>query len=120
MRCAGGPPEGVVVDQMPRGERPAPVEDDRPDRHARMVCARPAASGPAAASRCYGLRGGYCEGGGVGCGCAGGGGAEGGDQAGAGERARLVFTIRMRKITASPASMSSTPIMMGTRMPPAM
>src|SRR5437763_1396437 len=30
---------------MPWGERPAPVEDDRPDRHARMVCVLPA--GPA-------------------------------------------------------------------------
>ena len=47
----------------------------------------------------------------------------GGDHAGAGDRARLVCTIRTMKITssvASPASMSSTPIRMGPRMPPAM
>ena len=50
-------------------------------------------------------------------------GPAGGDQAGTGDRARLVFTTRMMKITispASPASMSSTPMMMGPRMPPAM
>src|SRR5262245_30202568 len=29
-----------MVDQMPRGERPAPVEDDRLDRHVGMLCAR--------------------------------------------------------------------------------
>src|SRR6266480_7539087 len=27
-------PEGFVIDGVPRGERPAPVENDRPDRHA--------------------------------------------------------------------------------------
>ena len=65
------------------------------------------------------------DGGGVGGGGMGGGGAGGpggGDQAGTGDRARLVFTIRMMKITistASPARMSSTPpTMLATRPPP--
>src|SRR6266516_3692416 len=100
---------------MPGGERPAPVEDDRPDRHARMVCGLPAAGRPAAGGRCYGCEGGWGIAGGM-------SGPADGDQAGTGDRARLVFTIRMMKITisvASPARTSSTPpTMLATRPPP--
>src|SRR6266516_26531 len=83
---------------MPGGERPAPVEDDRPDRHARMVCGLPAAGRPAAGG---GGMGGPADGGGM-------SGPAGGDQAGTGDRARLVFTIRMMKITISVASPART------------
>src|SRR5262249_32700507 len=33
-------PQGFVIDAVPRGARPAPVEDDRPDRHAPILRAR--------------------------------------------------------------------------------
>ena len=60
--------------------------------------------------------------GGGGMGGGGVGGPAGADQAGTGDRARLVFTIRMMKITISPPSparISSTPPpMLATRPPP--
>jgi len=100
-----------------------------------MVCRSPAGQPAIGRREALTLRGGGCEGGGMGdggmgdggmgdggMGGAGVGGPGGGDQAGTGDRARLVFTIRMMKITisaASPAKMSSTPpTMLATRPPP--
>src|SRR5207248_6925885 len=42
-------PKFAEVDAVPRGERPAPVEDDRPDRHARILRS-PTVSPPARTS----------------------------------------------------------------------
>src|SRR5215468_3935993 len=106
MRRAGGPPERLVVDPVPRGERPAPVEDDRPDHHARMVCAlpagprRPRAAGgatapPAAATWAGAVPGGAPGGGAVPAGAARAGAVPAGAaRAGAGMAAAWAATRR--------------------------
>ncbi len=43
--CADPVPESLVIDAVPRGERPAPVEDDRPYRHVPILRAEPDTSG---------------------------------------------------------------------------
>src|SRR5215475_13302733 len=137
-----------MVDQMPRGERPAPVEDDRLDRHVGMLCARlrpygrtpggepgSAPGGESGSAPGGAPDGAIFESGGVPGPAPGGGpvckpGAAGGDQAGAGsdragasQRARDFFTTRMMKVTTSPmipASMSSAPGKAMPAIPPTM